>query len=528
MDKSGLTDVKNTPLVLIVLDGFGYSAERKGNAIALARTPHFDEWYKKYPSTLIEASGRYVGLSAGQMGNSEVGHLNIGSGRIVRMDTSRIDHAIETGEFFQNEALIQAMEHANSRNSALHLIGLVSHGGVHSSQQHLYALLKMAKERDVERVWVHAFLDGRDTAPDSGAGYVAETIDTMREYGIGQVASVVGRYYAMDRDKRWERTEQAYGLMRYGEGRARRDPVEAIRESYSEGTTDEFVKPIVIVDDADRPAATIRDGDSVMFFNFRSDRARQITRAFTEDGFAFFDRGPQPAIRFTCMTYYDRQFPLPVAFGPEQNDQILADVFAEAGLKNLRIAETEKYAHVTFFFNGGIEQVFSGEERILIPSPKVATYDLKPEMSAYGITDEVVKQIESGRFEVVIMNYANADMVGHTGNLEATIKAIEVIDECLGRVVGATLAQGGTVIITADHGNAEQMIDPVTGQIFTAHTTNPVPLILIGNSRCGLREGGSLKDVAPTILGILGLRQPEQMTGKDLRKRIFDPRLRNR
>jgi 2,3-bisphosphoglycerate-independent phosphoglycerate mutase len=321
----------------------------------------------------------------------------------------------------------------------------------------------------------------------------------------------------MDRDKRWERTEQAYRLMRYGEGRKRQDPVAAIRESYSEGVTDEFVKPIVIVDDNNEPMATTQDGDSMIFFNFRADRARQITRAFTEDDFTFFDRGPRPTIRFTCMTYYDRQLPLPVAFGPEHHDQILADVFADAALRNLRIAETEKYAHVTFFFNGGVEPAFPGEERILIPSPKVATYDLKPEMSAHGITEEVVKQIDSGRFDVVIMNYANADMVGHTGNLKATIEAIEVIDECLGRVVEATRRRGGTVIITADHGNAEQMIDPLTGQIFTAHTTNPVPVILIDDHQCRLREGGSLRDIAPTMLGILGLRKPEQMTGEDLR-----------
>jgi 2,3-bisphosphoglycerate-independent phosphoglycerate mutase len=516
-----LATAKNTPVVLIVLDGFGYSAGREGNAIALARTPHFDEWYETCPNTLIEASGRYVGLRAGQMGNSEVGHLNIGAGRVVRMDTSRIDYAIETGEFFHNDALIQAMEHAKRRDSALHLIGLVSYGGVHSSQEHLYAMLRMAREQDVERVFVHGFLDGRDTAPDSGAGYVAELVDKMREYG-GRVASIVGRYYAMDRDKRWERTEQAYRLLRYGEGSARPDPIAAIHESYGFGVTDEFVKPIVIVDNTGIPTATIRDGDSVIFFNFRSDRARQITRAFTEDDFTFFDRGPKPEILFTCMTYYDRQFSLPVAFGPDQHEQILADVLAEAELKNLRIAETEKYAHVTFFFNGGVEPVFSGEERILIQSPQVATYDLKPEMSAYGITDEVVSQIESGRFDVVIMNYANADMVGHTGDLGATIKAVEVIDECLGRVAEATRAKGGTVIITSDHGNAEQMIDPVTGQIFTAHTTNPVPVILIGGPRCTLRQGGSLRDVAPTILGILGLSKPEQMTGEDLRLRGED------
>jgi 2,3-bisphosphoglycerate-independent phosphoglycerate mutase len=512
-----LSSVNNTPLVLIVLDGFGYSANRDGNAIALAHTPHFDDWYKKYPNTLIEASGEYVGLQPGQMGNSEVGHLNIGAGRIVRMDTSRIDHAIETGEFFQNKALVRAMEHARGRKSALHLMGLVSHGGVHSSQAHLYALLRMARERNVPRVFVHAFLDGRDTAPDSGAGYVAELIEKMNEYGVGQIASIVGRYYAMDRDKRWERTEQAYRLLRYGEGRERVDPVEAIRESYAEGVTDEFVKPIVIIDQSVRKPARIRSEDSVIFFNFRSDRARQITRAFTEDDFNFFRRGLKPNIRFTCMTHYDRLFHLPVAFGPEQHEQILADVFANAGVTNLRIAETEKYAHVTFFFNGGVEPPFAGEKRILIPSPKVATYDLKPEMSAYGITDEVVKQIEGGEFDVVIMNYANADMVGHTGSLKATIKAIEVIDECLGRFVEATQARGGTVIITADHGNAEQMIDPETGQMFTAHTINPVPVILIGNHRCKLRDGGSLRDIAPTMLGLLGLQRPVQMTGEDLR-----------
>ena len=512
-----MTTVKKAPVVLIVLDGFGYSARREGNAIALARTPHFDQWYKTCPNTLVEASGEYVGLSAGQMGNSEVGHLNIGAGRIVRMDTSRIDYAIQTGEFFRNDALIRAMERTKSRESALHFIGLVSHGGVHSSQQHLYALLRMAKQQNVERVFVHAFLDGRDTAPDSGAGFVAELIETMREYGVGRIASIVGRYYAMDRDKRWERTEQAYRLLRYGEGTPRTDPVAAIRESYSFGVTDEFVKPIVVVDHADAPTATISDGDSVIFFNFRSDRARQITRAFTEDDFTFFNRGPEPEILFTCMTYYDRQFPLPVAFGPEHHEQILANALTEAGLRNLRIAETEKYAHVTFFFNGGVEPVFPGEERILIPSPKVATYDLKPEMSAHGLTDEVVSQLQQSRFDAVIMNYANADMVGHTGNLESTIMAIEVIDECVRRVVEATRAKGGTVIITADHGNAEQMIDPVTGQIFTAHTTNPVPVILIGDQHCRLRDGGSLRDVAPTMLGVLGLRVPAQMTGTDLR-----------
>ncbi len=483
----------------------------------MAHTPRFDEWYKKHSHTLIEASGKAVGLPAGQMGNSEVGHLNIGAGRIVRMDVSRIDHDIETGAFYQNQELINAMEHSKKNDSLLHLIGLVSHGGVHSSQEHLYALLRMAKSRNVERVYIHAFLDGRDTAPDSGAGYVAELIERMSEYGIGQVASIIGRYYAMDRDKRWDRIEKAYRLLVYGEGRPARDPVAAIRESYREGVTDEFVKPVVITGDDEKPIATIADRDSVIFFNFRADRARQITRALTEEDFTGFERGRRPGIRFTCMTIYDRDFPLPVAFGPVHNDEILADVFAEAGLVNLRIAETEKYAHVTFFFNGGVEMPFPGEKRILIPSQKVATYDLKPEMSAYEITDALIKEIESDQFDVFIINYANADMVGHTGSMDATVKAIEVIDECVGRVVDAIRARGGTVIITADHGNAEQMIDPRTGGIFTAHTTNLVPLILIDGYHGKLREGGSLQDVAPTMLAILGLPKPQQMTGHDLR-----------
>jgi 2,3-bisphosphoglycerate-independent phosphoglycerate mutase len=512
-----LTKVQNAPLVLIVLDGFGYSPRREGNAIALASTPNFDRWYKDYPNTLIEASGQAVGLQAGQMGNSEVGHLNIGAGRVVRMDVSRIDHAIETGDFFRNPALVQAMDHPKINDSSLHIMGLVSHGGVHSWHEHLYALLRMAKQREVERVYVHAFLDGRDTAPDSGVIYVTELQAKMREYGVGRIASVVGRYYAMDRDKRWERTEQAYRLLRYGEGRQRRDPVEAIQESYGEGVTDEFVKSIVIVGEDEKPVATVRDRDSVIFFNYRADRARQLTRAFTEEDFTGFDRGPRPGIRFTCMTQYDRTFPLPVAFGPEHHEQILADIFAAAALSNLRIAETEKYAHVTFFFNGGVETEFPGEKRILIASPKVATYDLKPDMSAFAITDEVLKQIESGEFDVIIMNYANADMVGHTGNLEATIKAIETLDTCLAWVVKSVRTRRGAVIITADHGNAEQMIDPRTGQIFTAHTTNPVPLILISDYKGRLREGGSLRDVAPTLLGVLGLPKPPEMTGEDLR-----------
>jgi 2,3-bisphosphoglycerate-independent phosphoglycerate mutase len=512
-----LTRLNNTPLALIILDGFGHSPRREGNAIALARTPNFDKWYAEHPHTLIEASGSAVGLPPGQMGNSEVGHLNIGAGRIIRMDVSRIDHAIETGEFFQNKALVRAIEHARNNDSALHLIGLVSHGGVHSWHEHLYALLRMAKQKNLDRVFVHAFLDGRDTAPTSGEGYVAELLEKMREYGVGQLASIVGRYYAMDRDKRWERTEKAYRLLRYGEGKPTRDPLEAIRESYRQDVTDEFMLPIVIVGEDERPVATIQDRDSVIFFNYRADRARQLTRAFAEEDFTGFDRGPRPGIRFMAMTVYDYTFALPIAFGPEHHDRILADVFAEVSLKNLRIAETEKYAHVTFFFNGGVETEFPGEKRVLIPSQKVATYDLKPEMSAFEMTDAIVKAIESDEFDLFIINYANADMVGHTGVLEATLAAIETIDTCVGRVVASIRERGGAAIITADHGNAEQMIDPATGGPFTAHTTNPVPFIMISEYRGRLREGGWLKDVAPTLLALLGIPKPVEMTGEDLR-----------
>ena len=510
-----MTSVENTPLALIILDGFGHSSETPGNAIALARTPHFDEWFAKYPYTLIDGSGASVGLPPGQMGNSEVGHLNMGAGRIVQMDISRIDIAIQTGAFFTNPPLVDAMEHARSHDSTLHLMGLVSEGGVHSWHEHLYALLRMAGQRGLERVCVHAFLDGRDTAPDSGAGYVQDLLDKMKEYGVGRIASIIGRYYAMDRDKRWERTEKAYRLLTRGEGRPRLDPVAAIREAYAEGTTDEFMLPVVIAED--QPVAPVQDGDSVIFFNFRADRARQLTRAFTEEDFSGFDRGRKLDIRFTCMTQYSAEFPLPFAFPPVRHERILADILAEADLKNLRIAETEKYAHVTFFFNGGVEAEFPGEKRILIPSPKVATYDLAPEMSAGEVTDNVVREIETGQYDVIIMNYANADMVGHTGVLDAAIKAIETLDTCVGRVVEAIRERGGTVIITADHGNAEQMLDPETRQPYTAHTTNLVPLVLIDGYRGRLRAGGSLQDIAPTILGLLGLPKPVQMTGSDLR-----------
>lgn len=507
----------HTPLALIILDGFGHTDKTEGNAIALANTPHFDKWFANYPHTLIDGSGRSVGLPSGQMGNSEVGHLNMGAGRIVHMDISRIDVAIETGEFFNNPALMQAMNHANENQSALHLIGLIGWGGVHAWQEHIYALLRMAKERQVERVFIHAFLDGRDTAPDSGAGFVAELEAKIHEYGIGKIATLIGRYYAMDRDQRWERTEKAYQLLVRGEGRKREHAVDAVREFYQEGITDEFMQPILLVDEQQQPIATIKENDSVVFFNFRADRARQITRAVTEAGFDGFAVNDRPQVLYTCMTQYNYAFKLPVAFGPESHEEILADVFAEAGIRNLRIAETEKYAHVTFFFNGGEEQEFPGEKRILIPSPKVATYDLQPEMSAYQLTEALLNEIASDGYDTFIVNYANADMVGHTGFLDAAIKAVETLDECLGRVVEAICAKGGAVIITADHGNIEQMINYDTGQPFTAHTTNPVPFLLIDNYQGRLRAGGSLQDVAPTILGILGIAQPKQMTGQDLR-----------
>jgi 2,3-bisphosphoglycerate-independent phosphoglycerate mutase len=511
-----LPDLKRPPLALVILDGFGSSTRTEGNAIKLARTPHFDRWFRDYSNTLIEGSGKAVGLPVGQMGNSEVGHLNIGAGRIVRMDISRIDAAIEDGDFYKNPALLAAMDAAERNGSAVHLMGLVSHGGVHSWHKHLYALLSMAAQHHVEHVFVHAFLDGRDTPPESGAMFVRELVEETKKFGVGQVASIIGRYYAMDRDKRWERVEKAYRLLVCGEGRPSIDPVKAIEEYYLEGITDEFMKPIVITNPDGAPVATVRNGDSVVFFNFRADRARELTVAFTQPDFQAFKR-ERLDIRFTCMTQYDKNLPLPVAFGPVHHEMILADVMAQNGLRNLRIAETEKYAHVTFFFNGGVEAEFPGEKRILVPSPKVATYDLKPEMSAPEVADEVVKAVGSGEFDVFIINFANADMVGHTGILKAAIDAIETLDTCVGRVVDAVRAKGGTVIITADHGNAEQMIDPGTREPFTAHTTGPVPFILIGDYHGKLASDGSLQDIAPTMLGLLGIPKPPQMTGHDLR-----------
>ncbi len=511
---------KKGPLALIIIDGWGYTPESEGNAIALAATPFYDELLEKYPRTLLEASGTRVGLPAGIMGNSEVGHLNMGSGRVVRMDLSRIDHDIETGEFFRNEVLVKAMDTAKSRGKSLHLMGLVSDGQVHSSQEHLYALLRMAKERGLQRVYVHCFLDGRDTPPASAYGYVEALQVKCSETGCGRIASVVGRYYAMDRDKRWERTKRAYNLLVKAEGERVIDPVEAIKRSYERGVTDEFIEPIVVERETGEPVAVIEDEDSVIFFNFRPDRARQITRALTEPGFGGFPTPQRPTVEFACFTRYDETFQLPVAFGPQEHHNVLAEVFGNVGVRNLRLAETEKYAHVTYFFNGGVEKEYRCERRLLVPSQKIATYDLAPEMSAFKVTDRVLRAIDEGETDVFIINFANPDMVGHTGKLDKTIEAVQYVDTCLGWITKGIRRARGQTLITADHGNCEQMIDLTTGQPHTAHTSNPVPFHLIDETAVGLklREGAALEDVAPTILGLLGLEKPAEMTGRDLRE----------
>jgi 2,3-bisphosphoglycerate-independent phosphoglycerate mutase len=511
---------KQGPLALIIIDGWGHTPERQGNAIALAATPYYDELLERYPHTLLEASGARVGLPAGIMGNSEVGHLNMGSGRVVRMDLSRIDYDIETGEFFKNEALAEAMDGAKTRGKALHLMGLLSDGQVHSSQEHLYALLRMAKERGLQRVYVHGFLDGRDTPPASAYGYVEALQVKCVEVGCGRIASVVGRYYAMDRDKRWERTERAYNLLVRAEGERVIDPVEAIKRSYERGLTDEFVEPIVVERETGEPVATIESGDSVIFFNFRPDRARQITRALTEPGFGGFPTPQRPAVEFACFTRYDETFQLAVAFGPQSHRNVLAEVFGNTGVRNFRLAETEKYAHVTYFFNGGVEKEYACERRLLVPSQKIATYDLAPEMSAFKVTDKVLRAIEEGETDVFIVNFANPDMVGHTGKLDKTIEAVQYVDTCLGWITKGIRRARGRTLITADHGNCEQMIDLTTGHPHTAHTNNPVPFHLIDEGARGLklRGGAALEDVAPTILGLLGLEKPAEMTGRDLRE----------
>ena len=512
---------RKTPLALIILDGFGYRAEREGNAIAQAEMPFYRELLEKYPHTLIQASGECVGLPKGVMGNSNVGHLVMGAGRVVRTDIEHINHEIQTGGFFHNLALTAAMGNAAKHDRALHIMGLVSDGLVHSSQEHAYALLKMAKESEVRRVYVHCFLDGRDTAPESADKYVAMMQEKCTEIGIGEIASVCGRYYAMDRDKRWDRIERAYNMLVNGEGEHATNPVAAIKASYERGITDEFVEPIVMMRDDGKPIATIQDGDSIIFFNFRADRARQITSALAVPGFDDFPTPNRPHTHFVCFAVYDKTYPLPVAFPPELPRNILAEVFAGLGVNNFRLAETEKYAHVTYFFNGGTEREFPHEKRLLVPSPRVATYDLAPEMSAYKVTDKFLRALDERETDVFIVNFANPDMVGHTGKLNKTIEACQHVDRCLGWITKAMHSAKGTTLITADHGNAELMINPKTGEPHTAHTTNPVPFVLIDEDSIGvkLRGEGALEDVAPTMLGLLGIEQPTEMTGRDLRER---------
>ncbi len=507
------------PIVLTILDGWGYRAETPGNAIALARKPTYDMLLQKFPNTLVNTSGPFVGLPEGQMGNSEVGHLNIGAGRVVHMDITRLDLMIQSGEFERQPLLLEAM--ARGRERRLHLLGLLSDGGVHSHLEHLVALIRMAAQQKVAHVFIHAFTDGRDTPPTSGAGYLQQLEQKLRQNATGSIATVTGRYYAMDRDNRWERVERAYRALVHGDAAQRSaDPLAALRQSYEHGVTDEFVEPIVVTETpGGPPCGLIRENDAVIFFNFRADRARQLTRALVEPGFDRFSDAARPKnLFYVAMTQYEKTWPwLRYVVAPEKLEHILAQVFAEQNLRNLRCAETEKYAHVTYFFNGGVEKPFGGEERILVPSPKVATYDLKPEMSAEGITDAVVKAVEKGDFDAIIMNYANADMVGHTGKLEAAIKAVEAVDVGLGRIYQALRPRGGPWMITADHGNAETMIDPLTGGPHTYHTTNPVPLILVtAEDRLALRSGGALQDIAPTIIGLMGAERPKEMTGRDL------------
>jgi len=505
------------PTVLMILDGYGLSHNPKGNAIYEAKTPVMDQLMKEYPFVSGYASGLEVGLPEGQMGNSEVGHLNIGAGRIVYQDLTKITKSIKDGDFFENRALLKACDNVKANHSNLHLFGLVSDGGVHSHNEHIYGLLELAKKQGIKRVYVHCFLDGRDTPPASGKEYVGQLEEKMKEIGVGEVATVMGRYYAMDRDNRWERVVQAYNALTKGEGNKASTATAGIQASYDEEVNDEFVKPIVVMKE-EKPVATIKEGDSVIFFNFRPDRAREITRAFCDDSFDHFDRGPRIKTTYVCFTDYDETIAnKEVAFAKDEITHTFGEVLVAHKLSQLRLAETEKYAHVTFFFSGGVETPVAGEDRILVDSPKVATYDLQPEMSAYEVRDNLVKCIESDKYDVIVINFANPDMVGHTGVESAAIKAIEAIDECVGDAVSAIKKVDGQMFICADHGNAEQMIDEETGEPFTAHTTNPVPFILVNaDPKYKLREGGKLADIAPTLLELIGVEQPSKMTGKSL------------
>lgn len=506
------------PVMLMILDGFGLTDKVEGNAVKAANKPNIDNIFTHYYNTTLGASGLSVGLPNGQMGNSEVGHLNIGAGRIVYQSLTRITKAIEDGEIFENEALNKAVDNSVNNDSTLHLIGLLSPGGVHSHIDHLKGLLKLAKQKGAKKVFVHAFLDGRDVAPGSAKQYAAEIEDYMKEIGVGKLASVSGRYYAMDRDKRWERVQLAYNALVLGKGETANSALEAIEKSYHDNKTDEFVLPTVIVEDG-KPLTTIQNKDSVIFFNFRPDRAREITRAINDKEFDGFERETLD-LTFVTLTEYDSTLEgVDVAYKPEHLTNTLGEYVSKLGKKQLRIAETEKYAHVTFFFNGGVEEPNKDEDRALIASPKVATYDLKPEMSAYEVTDELIKRLDSDQYDMIILNFANPDMVGHTGIFEAAKAAIEAVDVCLGKVVDKILEKDGTVFITADHGNAEQMLDYSTGNPMTAHTTDPVPFVYVSNNSKELRDGGVLADIAPTMLEVMGLEAPAEMTGKSLIKK---------
>ena len=504
------------PHALIILDGFGCRKETMGNAVAQADKPNFDKYWGKYPHATLRADGEFVGLPEGQMGNSEVGHLNIGAGRVVYQSLTRVNLSIKKGEFYENEAFLEAMEIVKKKGKKLHIMGLLSDGGVHSHIDHMFALLKLAAKENIKDVYIHGFLDGRDVGQQSAKTYIKETQAKIKEIGVGAIATLSGRYYAMDRDNRWERIEKTYRAMVYAEGPDYTDPIALVDDAYKNGIYDEFVLPSVIKQEDGSPVATVEDGDAIIFFNFRPDRAIQVSRVFTNDDFRDFDRGDkQPKnIHFVCLTYFSETVKGTVAFKQTNLDNTLGEVVSQGGMTQLRIAETEKYPHVTFFFSGGREQEFPGEERILINSPKVATYDLKPEMSVYEVTDALVNEIEAEKFDAIILNFANPDMVGHSGMLEPTIKAIEAVDECLGRVIEAILAKDGDAIITADHGNSDEVVT-LDGKPQTAHTTNPVPVI-VTKGGVSLRTDGKLADLSPTLLDLLGVQQPKEMTGATL------------
>ncbi len=503
--------------MLMILDGYGISENKEGNAIKLAKIPNITSIMKKYKTTKIHTSGLEVGLPEGQMGNSEVGHTNIGAGRIVYQELTRITKSIQDGDFFSNEKLIWAIEECKKNNTNLHILGLVSDGGVHSHDRHLYAILELAKRRDFENVYIHCILDGRDTPPASAEMYISNLQDKINEKKVGKIASVSGRFYAMDRDNRWERVQKYYDAIVKGEGVKSGNAIKAIEDSYCKDVFDEFIEPTLITTTDDK-LITINKKDSVIFFNFRPDRAREITRALVDTNFTGFETKKDLELNFVCFTKYDETIPnVQIAFEKQELQNTFGEYISQKGLSQLRIAETEKYAHVTFFFNGGEEKQYEGEDRILVPSPKVETYDLKPEMSAYEVTEKVLEAIQSEKYDCIILNYANPDMVGHTGNLEAAVKAIETVDECVGKVVELVNQKDGNILITADHGNAEIMVDTVNGEPYTAHTTNPVPLILItDDKKICLKEGGKLADLAPTMLDLMNLDKPEEMTGESL------------